>query len=91
MLRAIESEYPAGTTIEIPEGMGTTHTYMGWRTITSRTSLQYQLREQSGEHYDSEGFGIIDGRYCDRLYNFIWTGWRLCKIFTGKMEMSCIV
>lgn len=64
-------EYPAGTTIEIPEGMGTTHTYMGWRTITSRTSLQYQLREQSGEHYDSEGFGIIDGRYviaCTTLY-----------------------
>lgn len=64
-------EYPAGTTIEIPEGMGITHTYMGWRTITSRTSLQYQLREQSGEHYDSEGFGIIDGRYviaCTTLY-----------------------
>lgn len=64
-------EYPAGTTIEIPEGMGTTHTYMGWRTITSPSSRQYQLREQSGEHYDSEGFGIIDGRYviaCTTLY-----------------------
>ncbi|MBD9337045.1 MAG: CHAP domain-containing protein [[Ruminococcus] faecis] len=64
-------EYPAGTTIEIPEGMGTYHTYMGWRTITSSTSLQYQLRERSGEHYDSEGFAIIDGRYviaCTTLY-----------------------
>lgn len=64
-------EYPAGTTIEIPEGMGTYHTYMGWRTITSPTSLQYQLRERSGEHYDSEGFAIIDGRYviaCTTLY-----------------------
>lgn len=64
-------EYPAGTTIEIPEGMGTTHTYMGWKTITSPSSRQYQLREQSGEHYDSEGFGIIDGRYviaCTTLY-----------------------
>ena len=64
-------EYPAGTTIEIPEGMGTTHTYMGWKTITSPSSRQSQLREQSGEHYDSEGFGIIDGRYviaCTTLY-----------------------
>lgn len=31
-------EYPAGTTIEIPEGMGTTHTYMGWKTITSQAA-----------------------------------------------------
>ena len=64
-------EYPAGTTVEIPAGMGTYHTYMGWRTITSPTSLQYQLREKSGEHYDSEGFAIIDGRYviaCTTLY-----------------------
>lgn len=64
-------EYPTGTTIEIPSGMGTYHTYMGWRTITSPTSLQYQLRERSGEHYDNEGFGIIDGRYviaCTTLY-----------------------
>lgn len=56
-------EYPEGTVIEIPVGMGTYHTYMGWRTITSRTSLQYRLREESGEHYDAEGFAIIDGRY----------------------------
>jgi len=64
-------EYPAGTTIEIPEGMGTSHTFMGWSCVTSRTSLQYQLRERSGEHYDSEGFAIIDGRYviaCTTLY-----------------------
>lgn len=64
-------EYPAGTTIEIPEEMGTYHTYMGWQKITSPTSLQYQLRERSGEHYDSEGFAIIDGRYviaCTTLY-----------------------
>ena len=64
-------EYPEGTTIEIPEEMGTYHTYMGWQKITSPTSLQYQLRERSGEHYDSEGFAIIDGRYviaCTTLY-----------------------
>lgn len=64
-------EYPAGSTMEIPDGMGTYHTYMGWRSITSPTSLQYQLRERSGEHYDREGFAIIDGRYviaCTTFY-----------------------
>lgn len=56
-------EYPGGESIEIPEGMGIYHTYMGWHTITSRTSLQYQLREESGEIYDEEGFVKINGRY----------------------------
>lgn len=56
-------EYPAGETIEIPEGMGVYHTYMGWSTVTSRTSLQYRLKVESGEHYDEEGFAMIDGRY----------------------------
>lgn len=56
-------EYPGGQETIIPEGMGTQHTYMGWHTVTSRTSLQYQLREDSGENYDEEGFARIDGRY----------------------------
>lgn len=56
-------EYPAGEEIAIPDGMGIYHTYMGWRTVTSPTSLQYQLREESGENYDEEGFAKIDGRY----------------------------
>ena len=56
-------EYPGEASIMIPDGMGTYHTYMGWHTITSTTSRQYQLREQSGENYDEEGFARIDGRY----------------------------
>jgi hypothetical protein len=56
-------EYPEGAQIVIPDGMGIYHTYMGWQTITSPTSLQYQLREASREHYDTEGFAKIDGRY----------------------------
>ena len=47
----------------IPKGMGDYHTYMGWHTVTSKTSLQYQLRESSGEHYDEEGFARINDRY----------------------------
>ncbi len=53
----------SGTEIEIPEGLGSAHTYMGWQCITSVTSNQYRLREEAGENYDSEGFAIIDGRY----------------------------
>lgn len=56
-------EYPGGSEITIPDGMGVYYTYMGWHTITSTTSLQYQLREQSGERYDAEGFARIDGCY----------------------------
>jgi hypothetical protein len=53
----------AGTTIEIPDGFGTCYTYMGWQMITSPSSNQYRLREQAGMNFDSEGFGIINGRY----------------------------
>ena len=53
----------AGTTITVPSGLGNVHTYMGWQMITSPSSMQYVLREQAGMNFDSEGFGIINGRY----------------------------
>lgn len=53
----------AGTTIMIPNGLGSVHTYMGWQCITSTTSNQYKLREQAGMNFDEEGFGRINGRY----------------------------
>lgn len=52
-----------GQEISIPAGLGSVHTYMGWQLITAPDSRQYQLREQAGMNFDSEGFGIIDGRY----------------------------
>lgn len=52
-----------GTVIEIPEGLGSLHTYMGWQCITAVSSNQYKLREQAGMNFDDEGFGIINGRY----------------------------
>lgn len=52
-----------GTTINIPSGLGSVHTYMGWQMITSTTSTQYKLREQAGMNFDEEGFGKINGRY----------------------------
>ena len=53
----------SGTVIDVPDGLGSIHTYMGWQCITSTTSNQYRLRQEAGENYDSEGFAIIDGRY----------------------------
>lgn len=53
----------AGTVINIPAGLGSVHTYMGWQCITATTSTQYKLREQAGMNFDSEGFGRINGRY----------------------------
>ena len=53
----------SGQVIEIPEGLGTCYTYMGWQMITSVSSRQYKLREQAGMNFDHEGFGVINGRY----------------------------
>lgn len=53
----------SGSTTTIPEGLGRTHTYMGWSLITSPSSAQFKLREQAGENYDEEGFAKINNRY----------------------------
>lgn len=53
----------SGETIDIPDGLGKRHTYMGWQCITNSTTAQYRFREDAGEHYDSEGFARVDGRY----------------------------
>ena len=52
-----------GPEIAIPDGLGTSYTYMGWQKITSTSSRQYKLRDQSGMNFDSEGFGVIGNRY----------------------------
>ena len=52
-----------GFTINIPSGLGATHTYMGWQCITAPSSNQYKLRSEAGMNFDSEGFGVIKGRY----------------------------
>lgn len=63
------STVSTGTTIVLPDGMGKYFTYMGWQTITSPSSLQYQLREQAGMNFDAEGFGIINNRYVVAVTN----------------------
>ena len=52
-----------GTVIDIPDGLGSVHTYMGWQMITAPSSNQYKLREEAGMNFDEEGFGIIGDRY----------------------------
>ena len=53
----------SGETINVPSGLGDLFTFMGWQMVTDTTSQAYKLREESGMKFDSEGFGIIDGRY----------------------------
>ncbi len=58
-----ESSTPLKT-IKLPkDNMGNVFTQMAWRKITSESSSQMKLKKQSGEHYDSEGFAVINGRY----------------------------
>ena len=52
-----------GTTITLPDGLGSIHTYMGWQCITSVSSKQYKLREAAGMNFDEEGFAKIGDRY----------------------------
>ena len=56
------------SSVEMPiyidyEGRNNVYTYMGWQLITDQTSLQWKLKQDAGENFDSEGFGDIDGRY----------------------------
>lgn len=52
-----------GETISIPDGYGTQYPYMGWQMIKSPSSMQYKLRQQAGQNFDSLGYGKINGRY----------------------------
>lgn len=63
-------------------GMANFYTYMGWQLITDTTSLQYKLRQDAGQNFDNEGFGVINGRYviaCTSMYGNIGDGinWKL--------------
>lgn len=51
------------STVDVPDGLGDVHTYMGWQMITNKDSAQYKLKEAAGMNFDSEGFGKIDDRY----------------------------
>lgn len=69
MGQIIETE--EGTVIEVPVGLGSVHTYMGWQMITARDSQQYKLIESAGMNFDEEGFGMIGDRYviaCTETY-----------------------
>ena len=58
-----QDSYGSGKTITLPKGLGDVYSYMGWEMITSRGTRQYELRIQSKEPYDRNGFGVINGRY----------------------------
>lgn len=52
-----------GVTVNVPSGLGSVHTYMGWQCITAPDSRQYKLREAAGMNFDEEGFAKIGDRY----------------------------
>ena len=58
-----QDSYGSGKQIRIPVGLGDTYTYMGWSIIHDWPTRQNYLRKRSGEHYDSNGFAVVDGRY----------------------------
>ncbi|MBD5585089.1 MAG: peptidoglycan DD-metalloendopeptidase family protein, partial [Clostridia bacterium] len=51
-----------GQDIQVPAGLGTSNPYMHWQKITA-ASLQKDLKDATGMKFDSNGYGIIDGRY----------------------------
>ena len=51
------------TQFEIPDGLGSVHSYMGWQKVTMRGSQQYAFREAAGMTFDPEGFAVVDNRY----------------------------
>lgn len=57
------NNYSGGIVKTVPKGRGSKHTFMGWQLITNKSSKQYKLRVQSGEHYDSNGFARIGDRF----------------------------
>lgn len=53
----------SGSIVTLPDGLGRSHTYMGWQLITSKSSTQYKLKEAAGMNFDENGFGKIGDRY----------------------------
>ena len=61
-----------GETINIPstiveyagvrDRIGGGVSYTDWSMVKDTTSNQYKLREESGNHYDDDGIGIVNGR-----------------------------
>lgn len=87
-----------GNTITLPSGLGTIYTYMGWQCITSKTSTQYKLREEAGQKFDSQGFGIItcppeaSPRYviaCTTTYGKV--GDKLTAYLANGQTIRCII
>lgn len=58
-----KDNYPAGVTIDVPDGLGKYYTYMNWNAITNMDTAQGKLIKQAGRNYDSEGYGRVGERY----------------------------
>lgn len=82
----------SGNTIVLPSGCGSIYTHMAWQLITSKTSLQYKLREDAGMNFNSDGIGIIKGRYviaCTTTYGNV--GDYLSVHLSNNQGIKCII
>ena len=87
-----KSEVGDGTRFDLPSGLGSTFTYMGWQCITSPSSAQYKLREDAGMNFNSDGIGIINGRYviaCTTTYGKV--GDYLDVVQSDGTVIPCII
>ena len=51
------------TTINVPLGLGRYFSFMAWQMVTDPTSDAYTFKVKSGMTFDSEGFGVVNGRF----------------------------
>lgn len=81
-----------GKTVVLPQGLGDSHTFMGWQLVTNKTSAQYKLRQMAGESYDAEGFAKIGSRYvvaCTETYGSV--GDYINVTQTDGLVIECII
>lgn len=70
----VQPQQQSGTRIDVPAGLGKVTTYMSWSSIKNKDSLQYKLRQDSGENY-TDGYATINGRNVLAMTDtFGWVG-----------------
>lgn len=88
----MEAPLDKGDIVAVPVGLGDIDTFEGWSLITDTTSPEHALRVASGENYNDEGFGIVDGCYVVAVRpSFGSVGDFLTFTFADGSTIECIV
>lgn len=84
--------YSDGIVKTVPSGRGSSHTFMGWQLVTSKSSKQYKLRAQAGENYDANGFAKIGNRYVVATKPYYGTVGDYIDVYKSNGEViKCII